>query len=120
MASLLAHSQRGEGAEGGTAHARGIDAGHNAELASYRDTLSANQAAAFRELNQLCSGAITASRRMRRNSESTKAKIRNLMSAVFQHAMWRRKSPYPMDEDWVFASPAKKDKQPYWRDKLMK
>jgi integrase len=33
---------------------------------------------------------------------------------------WRRKSPYPMDDDWVFASPAKKGKQPYWPDNLMK
>jgi integrase len=33
---------------------------------------------------------------------------------------WRRKSPYPMDEDYVFASPAKKGKQPYWPDNLMK
>ena len=27
---------------------------------------------------------------------------------------------YPMDDDWVFASPAKKGKQPYWPDNLMK
>jgi integrase len=33
---------------------------------------------------------------------------------------WRRHSPYPMDDDWVFASPAKKGKQPYWPDNLMK
>jgi integrase len=33
---------------------------------------------------------------------------------------WRRKSPYPMDGDWVFASPAKKGRQPYWPDNLMK
>ena len=33
---------------------------------------------------------------------------------------WRRQSPYPMDDDWVFASPAKKGKQPYWPDNLMK
>jgi site-specific recombinase XerD len=25
-----------------------------------------------------------------------------------------------MDDDWVFASPAKKGKQPYWPDNLMK
>ena len=28
--------------------------------------------------------------------------------------MWRRQSPYPMDEDWVFASPATQGKLPYW------
>ena len=28
--------------------------------------------------------------------------------------MWRRKSPYPLDEDWVFASPASSGKLPYW------
>jgi integrase len=28
--------------------------------------------------------------------------------------MWRRQSPYPMDGDWVFASPARKGKLPYW------
>lgn len=28
--------------------------------------------------------------------------------------MWRRKSPYPMDDNWVFASPAKGGKLPYW------
>jgi integrase len=33
---------------------------------------------------------------------------------------WRRQSPYPMDEDWVFASPTMKGKQPYWPDNLMK
>jgi site-specific recombinase XerD len=33
---------------------------------------------------------------------------------------WRRQSPYPMPEDWVFASSTVKGKQPYWPDKLMK
>ncbi|HTU50750.1 MAG TPA: site-specific integrase [Acidobacteriaceae bacterium] len=28
--------------------------------------------------------------------------------------MWRRQSAYPLDEDWVFASPASKGKLPYW------
>jgi len=28
--------------------------------------------------------------------------------------MWRRQSPYPSDEDWVFASPATHGKLPYW------
>ena len=28
--------------------------------------------------------------------------------------MWRRKSPYPMEEDWVFASPASSGKMTYW------
>ncbi|HEY0308057.1 MAG TPA: site-specific integrase [Acidobacteriaceae bacterium] len=28
--------------------------------------------------------------------------------------MWRRQSAYPGDDDWVFASPAKKGKLPYW------
>ena len=28
--------------------------------------------------------------------------------------MWRRQSAYPMDDDWVFASPASKGKLPYW------
>ena len=33
---------------------------------------------------------------------------------------WRRISPYPMPRDWVFASPTKRGKQPYWPDNLMK
>ena len=33
---------------------------------------------------------------------------------------WRGNSPYPMDGDWVFASPRMKGKQPYWPDNLMK
>ena len=33
---------------------------------------------------------------------------------------WRRQSPYPMDDDWVFASPTMGGKQPYWPDNLMK
>jgi len=33
---------------------------------------------------------------------------------------WRRKSPYPMPDDWVFASPSMRGKQPYWPDNLMK
>ncbi len=33
---------------------------------------------------------------------------------------WRRQSPYPMNHDWVFASPTTKGKQPYWPDNLMK
>jgi integrase len=33
---------------------------------------------------------------------------------------WRRQSPYPMAEDWVFASPTVGGKQPYWPDNLMK
>ena len=34
--------------------------------------------------------------------------------------LWRRQSPYPMNHDWVFASPTTKGKQPYWPDNLMK
>lgn len=33
---------------------------------------------------------------------------------------WRKLSPYPMDSDWVFASPTMRGKQPYWPDNLMK
>jgi hypothetical protein len=33
---------------------------------------------------------------------------------------WRKKSPYPMQEDWVFASPTMKGEQSYWPDNLMK
>ena len=33
---------------------------------------------------------------------------------------WRRQSPYPMGDDWVFASPTMRSKQPYWPDNLMK
>jgi hypothetical protein len=32
----------------------------------------------------------------------------------------RRVSSYPMDSDWVFASPTMRGKQPYWHDNLMK
>ena len=34
--------------------------------------------------------------------------------------MWRRQSPYPMDSDWVFASPAKKGALPYWSFSLFR
>ncbi len=34
--------------------------------------------------------------------------------------MWRRRSPYPMDSDWVFASPAKKGALPYWSFSLFR
>ena len=33
---------------------------------------------------------------------------------------WRKKSPYPMQDDWVFASPTMKGEQPHWPDNLMK
>ncbi len=33
---------------------------------------------------------------------------------------WRRQSPYRMGDDWVFASPTMRGKQPYWPDNLMK
>ena len=33
---------------------------------------------------------------------------------------WRKTCAYPMDGDWVFASPRMKGKQPYWPDNLMK
>ncbi len=33
---------------------------------------------------------------------------------------WQRMSPYPMPNDWVFASPTMRGKQPYWPDNLMK
>jgi len=33
---------------------------------------------------------------------------------------WRKTCAYPMDTDWVFASPRMKGKQPYWPDNLMK
>jgi len=32
----------------------------------------------------------------------------------------RKTCAYPMDDDWVFASPTMKGKQPYWPDNLMK
>jgi integrase len=40
------------------------------------------------------------------------------MSADLQR--WRRQSPYPMPDDWIFASPSMGGKQPYWPDNLMK
>jgi len=33
---------------------------------------------------------------------------------------WRLQSPYPIDEDWVFASPPSKGKPPYWPGSLYK
>jgi integrase len=33
---------------------------------------------------------------------------------------WHRQSPYPMPDDWVFASPSMRGQQPYWPDNLMK
>jgi integrase len=33
---------------------------------------------------------------------------------------WRLQSPYPIDEDWVFASPHSKGKLPYWPGSLYK
>jgi integrase len=33
---------------------------------------------------------------------------------------WRLKSPYPLASDWVFASPHKKGKQPYWPGSLFR
>ena len=33
---------------------------------------------------------------------------------------WRKTCAYPMESDWVFASPTMKGKQPYWPDNLMK
>ena len=32
---------------------------------------------------------------------------------------WRTKTPYPRDEDWVFASPFTEGKQPYWFDPML-
>ena len=34
--------------------------------------------------------------------------------------MWRRQSAYPMDSDWVFASPASKGKLPYWSSSVFR
>jgi len=34
--------------------------------------------------------------------------------------LWRRHSPYPMDHDWIFASPAKKGASPYWSFSLFR
>ena len=33
---------------------------------------------------------------------------------------WRKTCLYPMETDWVFASPTMKGTQPYWPDNLMK
>jgi integrase len=33
---------------------------------------------------------------------------------------WRSHSPYPTDDDWVFASPFTEGKRPYWPDAAMK
>jgi integrase len=32
---------------------------------------------------------------------------------------WRGKTPYPMDDDWVFASPYTEGKRPYWPESAM-
>jgi integrase len=32
---------------------------------------------------------------------------------------WRKKTPYPQDEDWVFASPFTEGKRPYWAESVM-
>ncbi|MHB2008574.1 MAG: tyrosine-type recombinase/integrase, partial [Acidobacteriaceae bacterium] len=34
--------------------------------------------------------------------------------------LWRRRSPYPMDDNWVFASPASKGELPYWSYSLFR
>ncbi len=34
--------------------------------------------------------------------------------------MWRRQSAYPMDDDWLFASPASQGKRPYWSSSLFR
>jgi integrase len=34
-------------------------------------------------------------------------------------AEWRGQSPYPADDDWVFASPAKRGKAPLWLDMML-
>jgi integrase len=33
---------------------------------------------------------------------------------------WREQTPYPMDTDWVFASPFTKGDQPYWPDTALR
>jgi site-specific recombinase XerD len=33
---------------------------------------------------------------------------------------WQASTPYNSSQDWIFASPAKNGKQPYWPDQLMK
>ena len=33
---------------------------------------------------------------------------------------WRKTCAYPMESDWIFASPTMKGTQPYWPDNLMK
>ncbi len=33
---------------------------------------------------------------------------------------WKLQSPYPQSGDWVFASPHRKDKQPYWPGSLFR
>jgi hypothetical protein len=33
---------------------------------------------------------------------------------------WRSHSPYPTDEDWVFASPFTDGERPYWPDAVLK
>ena len=35
-------------------------------------------------------------------------------------AEWRRRTPYPMESDWVFASPFTNGKRPYWPDSALK
>jgi integrase len=32
--------------------------------------------------------------------------------------LWKQESPYPAPSDWVYASPAKKGKQPYWPNSI--
>jgi len=39
------------------------------------------------------------------------------IAEVLRH--WRTETPYPMDEDWVFASPFTEGKRPYWCESAM-
>ncbi len=34
--------------------------------------------------------------------------------------MWRRRSPYPGDDDWLFASPASGGRNPYWSSSIFR
>lgn len=43
--------------------------------------------------------------------------IPEALTAAFQE--WREKTPYPADEDWVFASPATSGRSPMWFDSAL-
>lgn len=52
-------------------------------------------------------------------TKASRKSVPMISELVSTLAQWRQHTPYPMDDDWVFASPFTNGERPYWADSAL-